>query len=84
VRCETLLCPTQEADIWCNFIKDGRTVGVRELSGLSDEEAIEKVKLLFEESRGAYDTIEVWNRDGMIYPHARRNTKSETKIAVWP
>jgi hypothetical protein len=46
----------------CYFMRDGHIAGVEEMPGLSDEEAIEKGRQMFEarKARFAYDGFEVW------------------------
>jgi hypothetical protein len=46
----------------CYFIKKGRVTKVEELNGLSDAEAIETARALFEESGDDIDGVEVWDR----------------------
>ena len=50
--------------MWCFSVKDGRIASVKDLNGLSDQEAIEKAKLFFE--AGTYDTFEVWDGKRMV------------------
>ena len=66
--------------MWCFSVKDGRIASVKDLNGLSDQEAIEKAKLFFE--AGTYDTFEVWDGKRMVYQHTSPNQRSETTVAV--
>jgi hypothetical protein len=66
--------------MWCFSIKDDHIAAVRDLNGLSDQEAIEKAKLLFEKRPEGYDTFEVWDGKRMVYQQAQLNPTSETKV----
>ena len=55
--------------MWCLFIKQDHIVASREVLGRSDQEAIERSKLLFEEKRALCDTFEVWEGRRMVYQH---------------
>jgi hypothetical protein len=67
--------------MWCFSVKDDRIASVKDLNGLSDQEAIEKAKLFFEAR--IYDTFEVWDGKRMVYQHTSPNQRSETTVAVW-
>ena len=66
----------------CFFITDGHVVAAEELFGLSDQEAVEGSKLLFEQASGRYQTFEVWQGTRFVYRHTPR--ANETKVAIWP
>ena len=57
--------------MWCFSVKDGRIASVKDLNGLSDQEAIEKANLFFEAE--TYDTFEVWDGKRMVYQHTSPN-----------
>jgi hypothetical protein len=67
----------------CLFIKADRIVASIDLATRSDQEAIERSKLLFDKQRHAYDTFEVWEPRRMVYQHTPPKTEAEpagTKI----
>jgi hypothetical protein len=45
----------------CYFMQDGHIVGVEALPGLSDAEAIDRGRELFQERRGPADGFEIWD-----------------------
>jgi hypothetical protein len=53
----------------CYFMRSGRIVDVEILSGLSDDEAVAKAKLLFSERPTPTDGFEVWDRARIIFKH---------------
>ncbi len=55
----------------CYFMRDGHIASVEELPGLSDEEAIEKGRELFEarKAQKAFDGFEVWKLEKMLIQH---------------
>jgi hypothetical protein len=55
----------------CFFMRCGHIGGVEELPGLSDEEAVEKSRSLFEARKVefAYDGFEVWNLTRVLIPY---------------
>ena len=55
----------------CYFIRDGQIAAVKELPGLSDQEAIEAAMTMFEEIGESCDSVEVWERTRKIYRRAR-------------
>jgi len=55
----------------CYFLKEGRIVAHKELPGLSDQEATEIGRTIFDESAGAYDGFEVWKDHRSIYRQGR-------------
>jgi hypothetical protein len=65
--------PRRIIAMWCFSVKDGRIASVKDLNGLSDQEAIEKAKLFFE--AGTYDTFEVWDGKRMVYQHLAQPEK---------
>jgi hypothetical protein len=58
----------------CFFMRSGHIAGVEELPGLSDEEAVEKGRQLFEARKTgfSYDGFEVWKLSQVLiqYPPA--------------
>lgn len=63
----------------CYLIVDGHIEAVQEFVGLSDQEAIEQSKLLFEQQRELYETFEVWERARVVYRHTPASRKAEGK-----
>jgi hypothetical protein len=61
----------------CYFMKAGHIVGVEELPGLSDQEAVEKAHLLFAQRKDPLDGFEVWERARVVlqYPPPEPETE---------
>ena len=55
----------------CYFMRSGHIEGVEELPGLSDAEAIEKCRQMFEERKASsqYDGFEVWQLSRKVIQH---------------
>ena len=53
----------------CYFMRRGHIVDVEVLSGLSDEEAIAKARLLFSEHEDRIEGFEVWDRTRVVFRH---------------
>lgn len=68
--------------MWCCFTKGGFIVTSVDLPALSDEDAVEQSKLMFQQADGAYDAFEVWAPGRMVYRSPP--PKSEIRVAVWP
>ncbi len=62
--------PAKECADPALFIVDGHIEAVQEFDGLSDQEAIEQSKLLFEQQLDLHQTFEVWERARVVYRHA--------------
>jgi hypothetical protein len=58
-------------------MKAGHIVGVEELPGLSDQEAVEKAHRLFAQRKDPLDGFEVWERASVVlqYPPPAPETK---------
>jgi hypothetical protein len=55
----------------CYLMKGGHILSAKELSlTLSDEEAVEQCRLVFESKPEAFDDFEVWLRERKIYQHS--------------
>jgi hypothetical protein len=54
----------------CYFMRSGH-IDVKMLSGLSDEEAVVKAKLLFSKHEGPIEGFEVWDRSRVVFRHHR-------------
>ena len=68
----------------CHF---GHIVSVKELpADLSDEEAVEQCRLVFENRLEYVDDLEVWHRTRKVYQHSldRDMFSFSSKRAVWP
>jgi hypothetical protein len=55
----------------CYFIRDGQIDAVKELPGLSDQEAIGAARTIFEEIGESCDSVEVWDCTRKVYRHGR-------------
>jgi hypothetical protein len=53
----------------CYFMKGGHIVSVELLDGLSDAEAVQKARQLFEARADRVEGFEVWERDRLIMRH---------------
>jgi hypothetical protein len=56
----------------CYFLKSGHIVGVEEMLGLSEFEAIEKGRTLFETRKTAVDGFEIWERARVVMQYPDR------------
>jgi hypothetical protein len=65
-------------------MRDGHIAGVEELPGLSDEEAVERGRLLFEARRAqfAFDGFEVWKLAKVLfqYPPLKADQTSSAEV----
>ena len=68
-----------ERVVRCYFMRDGHIAGVEELPGLSDEEAIQKGRELFEarKTQHAFDGFEVWKLEKMLIQHPAPRPSAE-------
>ena len=66
----------------CYFMRDGHIEAVEELSGLADNEAIEKAHALFLERKNLYQGFEVWERARVLVRHPE--PPASNNVAVWP
>jgi len=55
----------------CYFVKNARIVALKELPGLSCDEAVEIARAMFKESASSYDGVEVWSLTRRIYRQSR-------------
>jgi hypothetical protein len=51
------------------FMRSGHIFDAEMLSGLSDEEAVAKAKLLFSRHEGPIEGFEVWDRSRVTFRH---------------
>ncbi len=51
----------------CYLIRRGRIVATKELAGLSDQQAIERARTLFDACRHQLDSFEVWDCSRMVH-----------------
>jgi hypothetical protein len=56
----------------CYFLRAGRIVGVEEMFGFSEYEAIEKGRILFETRRATADGFEIWDPDRVVMQHPKK------------
>ncbi len=56
-------------DMRCYFLRGGHIVAVKELTGLSDKEAIVKAQVLFSESELPVGAFEVWDQTRVLIRH---------------
>jgi hypothetical protein len=61
----------------CYFIKNGHIVGVEELPGLLDHEAVARAHVLFAERKTPADAFEVWERTRVVVRHPEPATPIE-------
>jgi hypothetical protein len=63
----------------CYFMRGGHIAAVEELPGLSDEEAVQKGRELFEARRtqDAFDGFEIWKLSEMLIQHPPPNPSAE-------
>jgi hypothetical protein len=63
----------------CYFMRNGHIAGVEELPGLSDEEAVQKGRELFEARKvqSAFDGFEVWRLAEMLVQHPPPDLSAE-------
>jgi hypothetical protein len=53
----------------CYYMRGGHIVDVDEISGPSDEEAIEKAQALFSDREDLFEGFELWDRTRMLIGH---------------
>jgi hypothetical protein len=53
----------------CYFMRDGQIVDVEPIVALSDEEAINKARKLFDSRDDPLDGFDVWHRGRMVFRH---------------
>jgi len=63
----------------CYLMRGGHIVAVKEFPGLSDQDAIEQGRLLFEEHSEEYDDFEIWDHNRKVYQHSRREIEHESE-----
>jgi hypothetical protein len=70
----------------CFFMRGGHIQAVEELPGLSDEEAVEKARQMFDERKAArnYDGFEVWFLDRMVIQCPPVQAKFEADVIPFP
>jgi hypothetical protein len=70
----------------CFFMRAGHIEAVEEMAGLSDAEAIEKARRMFEERKAArgYDGFEVWELARMVIQLPPVEAKPKAKIIQFP
>jgi hypothetical protein len=60
----------------CYFIKNAHIVGVEDLSGSTDKEAIEKAHALFADRADNPDGFEVWELSRIVWQQPKPETPS--------
>jgi len=58
----------------CYFVRSGHIAAVEHLDVASDEEAVEKAKLLFAERKGQFEGFEVWDGARKVALYSVRKT----------
>ena len=59
----------------CYFLQGGHIQAVQELPGLTDDEAVEKARILFSERSQLFEGFEVWDRTRFIIRYSRADQR---------
>ena len=72
-------CDTQRVrykySMRCYFLQGGHIQAVQELPGLTDDEAVEKARILFSERSQLFEGFEVWDRTRFIIRYSRADQR---------
>ena len=65
----------------CYYIRDGRLIATEELDGLTEQQAIDRGRVLFEKHSDEIDGVEVRNRTRRLCRYGRVRSGYQSKAA---